>query len=114
MIRLVLYSFKRLMKDLTCGYSLSMFEEAVKEVLELDPLCTTANLMYGIVEALKNKDSKTAPDFLKQVINDDKITGGLSFAASLARQHLLKLSLKKNNSDSEIKIYYSDIILIAK
>ncbi|CAI9726438.1 repeat 37 [Octopus vulgaris] len=108
MIRLAMYSFKRLMKDLTCGYSLSMFEEAVKEVLELDPLCTTANLMYGIVEALKNKDSKAAPDFLKQVINDDKITGGLSFAASLARQHLLKLIHKKNNSDSEIKCLLAD------
>ncbi|GAB1600098.1 tetratricopeptide repeat protein 37-like [Argonauta hians] len=111
MIRLALYSFKRLMKDQSCGYSLSMFMEAVQEVLELDPLCTTANLMFGIVEALKNKKSKSACNYLNQVINDDKVTGGLSMAASLARQHLLKFTHQKNSSDSTLKALVTDAYL---
>lgn len=99
MIRIALYSFKRLMKEKSCRYSLSMFEEAVKEVLELDPLCTMANLMCGVVGHHTGSKKRNVCDDLEQVVNDDKVTGGLGFAASIARQHLLCEIMKNKGSD---------------
>lgn len=99
MIRIALYSFKRLMKEKSCRYSLSMFEEAVKEVLELDPLCTMANLMCGVVGHHTRSKKRNVCDDLEQVVNDDKVTGGLGFAASIARQHLLCEVMKNKGSD---------------
>lgn len=99
MIRIALYSFKRLMKEKSCRYSLSMFEEAVKEVLELDPLCTMANLMCGVVGHHTKSKKRNVCDDLEQVVNDDKVTGGLGFAASIARQHLLCEIMKNKGSD---------------